>query len=216
MTSTNSTHTVNGQQRVRVTRVLRDLYDFAGVSREVLDRAADRGSKADRAIMLYTQNNLDEATLDPVLVPYLAGWKKAVDHYGINVLAYQRRVVHSIYQYAGTIDLVLEMTGPPKHVHFVDLVVADLKCVDTVMPVAALQLAAYQAALNHELANMAHTGTSWCHSIALRRASHRLVIQLTQDGEFVPHWCTDENDFTVFMGCLHRLNWRVRHGLEQL
>lgn len=206
MTSTNSTHTVKGRTYVRVTRVLHGLNNYAAVSREVLERAADRGSKADRAIMLYTDNNLDESTLDPVLVPYLAGWKQAVNRYGIKVLFRQRRVVHELYGYAGTIDLGLEMERPPDHVRLPDIVLADLKCVDTVPASAQLQLAAYEAAFNLEMQRRGQ----------VRRATHRLVIQLTQEGQFIPTWCDDGHDFTVFMSCLNRLNYCIKKGLEQL
>lgn len=203
-------YVINGQSVVRVTRVLKDESNFGGASWATLERAADRGRKADRAVMLYIDNNLDESALHPVLVPYLEGWKKAVDRYGINVVAKQRRVVHPVYNYGGHPDLVIEMSRPPDRLAaMMELVVTELKCVATVGPQAALQLSAYKEAFNYELDLITET-------VIRKRVTHRLILQLLPTGEFAPTWCEDDDDFAVFLSCLNRLNWRIKHGYETL
>lgn len=42
----------------------------------------DKGSKMHEMLYLYNMKNLDEQTLDPVLVPYLEGYKEFVEHNG--------------------------------------------------------------------------------------------------------------------------------------
>ncbi|MEN3329096.1 MAG: hypothetical protein V7638_3903 [Acidobacteriota bacterium] len=201
-------YTVDGQIVTGVTDCLHDLKNLERVPDENLKRARERGLYADEAIMLYVDDNLKEDTLDPVLVPFLVGWKKAVAHYGIKVIAYQLRVFHRTYRYAGTLDILADMTKRPSHIRGNGLIVIDLKCTYQIGDEVALQLSAYENAYNDELA------AGRAATMLEPRAQHRLALQLIDDngGDFVPHWFNEPTDFMVFVGCLYRHNWRIKHG----
>lgn len=208
------TYTVDGVVTMNVTRPLQDLKGLENAPRETLRRARERGTMADRAIMLYAADNLVEDTLDPVLAPYLSGWKKAVAKYGIRVLALQCFVHHPVYHYAGTFDLLIEMDRPPRHITS-GAIMTEVKIVDTVGPEVGLQLSAYAEAYNHQLELL--------RDIHSPRARHRLALQLLADndatgdpGDFMPHWFQKRTDFMTFVGCLYRTNWRIEHGYETL
>lgn len=196
------TYTVAGEVFTGVTRPLLDLKRLENVPRDDLIRARERGAKGDRAIMLYIDDNLDEASLDPVLVPFLEGWKKAVARYGIRVVAKQQLVWHPVYRYAGTFDVVCEMDRPPQHAR-PGAFMAELKCVRMVGPEVGLQLAAYAEAYNHALDTAQNFNTL--------RARNRVAFQLLDTGDFTPHWFTKRTDFMTFCGCLYRLNFLLEN-----
>ena len=198
-------YVVDGKQLIRVTAPLRDLKGLEHVPDKTLNRARDVGKNADKAVMLYVDDNLDEDQLDPVLVPYLTGWKKAVARYGIRVIHKQRRVCNLTYGYAGTLDLIIDMDRRPSHVRGSGLFVAEIKCTSDVDDEVALQLVAYQEAYNYEIDKDVSRFRE-------PRVRHRVAFQLFDDGDFKPHWFTDRSDFMSYVGCLARHKWLLKTG----
>jgi hypothetical protein len=192
-------YSLDGTVVINVTRAIKDLTTqrLNGAAKDDLEHARERGLAAERAVYLYLDDNLDEGSLDPVLEPYLTGWKRAAAHYQLEVISKQEKVYHPVYRYAGTYDLVVRSNNRT------GLIMTELKCVDTVGPETALQLAAYQDAYN--FASLRGSG---------ERARHRLALQLLSSGDFAPVWYTDKTDLAVFVGCLNRLNWRIKNGFE--
>lgn len=73
----NHTYWLDDIQIPSVTQVL--PYNFFGNDSEY---NKDRGSKVHKMIELYNMKNLDEESLDPILIPYLQGYKKFVAENG--------------------------------------------------------------------------------------------------------------------------------------
>lgn len=65
-----------------------------------------RGTYVHKMIELYLKKDLDEATLDPQLTPYLIGFKDFSEKTALKTLVVEKLLYHKIYHYAGTPDLV--------------------------------------------------------------------------------------------------------------
>lgn len=89
-----------------VTRVLSMLDRFEGVPINVLEAAREFGSHVHLACELDNKGILDEERLDPVLLPYLQGWRRFRSESGFTVLGSELRVVHAQFGYAGTLDIL--------------------------------------------------------------------------------------------------------------
>jgi hypothetical protein len=97
------------------------------------DYGRDRGSYAHKAIHLYDTEELDEEILDPVLVPYLAAWKKFLRESKFKVADSEVRIDNG--QFTGKPDKVGFLNGQPT--------ILDNKT-GTIEPWVALQLAGYE------------------------------------------------------------------------
>lgn len=94
-----------------VTQVLGILSDFGAVPAEVLARAAEFGTHVHLACELDNRGVLDEATLDPALAPYLAGWRKYRADSGLVIVESELRLHDARLGYAGTCDVLGELRG---------------------------------------------------------------------------------------------------------
>lgn len=175
---------VGGQIVPSVTQILSILQDFGAVSAEILARAAEFGSHVHQAIDLDNKGALDEAALDPALVPYLAGWRAFLRETGAELLGSEVRVYHSRLQYAGTLDALVRIRDK--------IAVVDVKT-GVVPRTVGPQLAAYKAAY-----------AAWNDEHLIRR---RLCVQLTGDGYRI-HDCKDPADESIFMSCRNIYRWR--------
>lgn len=68
------------------------------------EESSIRGTYVHLASHMHDMGTLDEDTLDPVLVPYLDGYKQFLDDTGFEVLESEVRQYHKTYLYAGTPD----------------------------------------------------------------------------------------------------------------
>jgi len=191
-----ATHTyyVDGLPVPGVTRVIEPLADFDKVPREVLDRAAKRGTAVHLATQLDDEDDLDEDSLDPVLIPYLEAWRKFRREQDVQIEGVENRVYHQRHRYAGTYDRIGRILKQSD-----ELAVIDIKAVAKLFPHIGVQTAAYQAALNS----------------ARKKADHvtrRYAVQLKPDGTYRLEEYSDEADLSVFLGLLQVHNWRQRHG----
>lgn len=87
-----------------VSTILTPIVDFGDAPREMIQRAAVRGKAVHRACELWDEGDLDEDALDPVLVPYLAGWKKFRRDYECEWTASEIPDYHKTLHYGGTPD----------------------------------------------------------------------------------------------------------------
>jgi hypothetical protein len=172
---------VEGTELPSVTAILKNagLVDdawFEPVHRE-------RGSYVHLGCRLIDDDELDEASIDPAILPYLDAYRSflAVTQPAWTYL--EHRVWDPVMRYAGTLDRAGLVQG--------EKVVLDIKsggCPPSVGP----QTAAYRRCLPQPY--------SW----------KRAALQLKADGTFRLHPLTDRGDEHIFLAALALSQWKVR------
>lgn len=94
-----------------VTTINRELLnlDFSFIDPFYLDR----GVQVHKAIEIWLENDLDESSLEPRLVPYLNAFKKFMKQTKFKLTASEKIVWCKKLWVAGTIDLIGELQGNP-------------------------------------------------------------------------------------------------------
>lgn len=158
-----------------VTQVLSVLTanDFTYVDAERLAAARQLGTHVHAAIDLYNRGELNEATLDPELAPYVFQWRKFLRETGWVVTASEQRVYHPTLKYAGSIDAGIWQDAPW---------VLDIKT-GLVPRTVGPQTAAYQHAMKP-------------------KPKRRLCLQLGRDCYRLRE-CKNPADFSIFTSCLN-------------
>lgn len=168
-----------------VTQILRPLSDFSGVAKAVLDAKRDLGQRVHLACQLSDEDDLDEASVEPDVAPYLAAWRKFRRETGAQVLLNEVQVAEPMLLYAGTLDRVLLLNGAKWLV--------DLKtCISTPIAVGP-QTAAYQRALGDA------------------SVTHRGALRLRPDGTYRLDALTGADDWACFMACLTLHRFKESH-----
>ena len=158
--------------------------------------AMTRGSAVHRATELHDHGTLNEATLDPRIVPYLDAWKQFREETGFEPMEIERRIYHDgEFEYAGTLDRVGRFTRPPwTKIANGAIGLIDIK--SGKMPKwAGLQTAPYAKA--YERQTKTFIGWRACVELASNGAAH-----------FIKHSRDKEQDFQVFMSCRVVYEWR--------
>lgn len=171
-----------------VTQILAPLIDYSMVPPDVLERGRQLGSAVHRMTELHDQDDLDEDSLDPVMIPYLEAWKKFRSETGFEPVTIENKMYHPKHRYCGTSDRTGIVKGK--------LAVVDIKKMLALGPVIGVQLAAYQSM--HIEAGLAVT--------------NRYALGLRADGTYRLEPYTAPNDFAVFLSLLTVHNWKARHG----
>lgn len=176
------TYELDGKRLPGVTAVLKaqGFIDAAWFT----EYGRDRGTKVHQAIEFYDAGDLDEDSLDPVLKPYLAAWKRFKEEAHVTIEASEVRLASEVYGFAGTIDKVATI-GSTK-------AILDLKS-GQVQPWTGIQLAAYHILLNEP-------------------TRKRYAVQLNNDGSYRLHEFKDRSDRAVFLAALTVHQWKRREG----
>ena len=97
---------LNGVEIPSVTEILKEagLSDMSKIPASVLERALNFGKAVHKAIELSSKGSLCHDSLDPLLLPYLNGWKAFVEDFGYVCQKYEYRHHHGTYRYGLTID----------------------------------------------------------------------------------------------------------------
>jgi hypothetical protein len=148
-------YTVDGQRIPSVTQILRatgvsvDFEELAGISTRLGTQIEEKralGTALHADAHALDDRDLDWATVDPRVRPYLEAWQTFRVNSGLVPLARERQLFHPTLRYAGTFDgLFLAPRGVTGM-----RVIADLKTGDPDDAGARYQLAAYQLAYQHE------------------------------------------------------------------
>lgn len=170
------TYRVGGLVVPSVTQVLRPLIDLSGIPREVLEAKRDLGTRVHAACQFDAEGDLDEATVEDDVAPYLDAWRRFCAESGAVILASERRVFHPLYRYAGTLDLELRIKGVTW--------IVDIKTSISTPLSTGPQTAAYAAARNEP-------------SVARRAA-----LRLRPDGTYRFDQLQAPDDWSVFLACL--------------
>ena len=200
-------YTLNGLPLPSVTRVLAPLDEYADLSQGVLAKARKRGTAVHLATEIHdgdqllvtsdyfgTLEQVRTVTVTADLRPYVMAWQRFLADSSFEVLHIEYRTYSSRYRYAGTIDRLGLLNGKRA--------VLDIKTTAVLDPKTAIQLAAYQHAVNEHL--------------PLADAySHRYGCQLKPDGSYRLEEYRDAGDWDVFRALLTIHNWRVRYRKER-
>jgi hypothetical protein len=178
---------VDGVVMPSVTQILDAYTGLEFVNRELLRRAAEFGNHVHRACDLYDTGQLDEASLDPALVPYLDGWKAFLEDTGAVVVLSECWLASRRHGYAGTLDKLV-WWGKSKRL-------VDVKSGTVVPRTVGPQTSAYAEAYTEE------TG---------ERIRDRYCIHLPGDGKYRSHRLNDPRDFPIFKSALVVHNWYRR------
>ena len=171
-----------------VTSIIDCLPDYSMVAAEVMEHAANLGDAVHAATELDDQDDLDEESVHPMVMPYLEAWRRFRADTGFEPEAIEARVYHPRHNYAGTLDRVGRLNGAK--------VVLDIKS-GVVGAWVGVQTAAYQEAWNWRRAE---------------KATARFSVQLKRDGTYRLHPYRDPSDWSVFLACKTLHDWRKRHG----
>jgi len=176
---------------IRVTALLAEagLIDRTWFSEE----GATRGTYVHQACHYYDTGELDEESLDPVLIPYLDGWKKFVADTRVTILRAEERIVNERLGITGTPDRVVEWPG-------VGYAVIDIKS-GSLSDWTAIQLAAYKLLLTDAVKD-----DDW------PRVLKRFAVNLPGDGTYKVKEYKDRADEGIFLAALAIHNWRKNHG----
>ena len=171
----------------RLTEIIQSLgiVDYSSIPKKVRDFSMRRGTLSHRACELYDLGTLNEETLDPQLVPYLDGWKKAVSDLKLTFKHIEERLFNETYWY----------TTCPDRIGLFDEVpcVVEIKS-GKVQPWTALQLSAQAACLPSDEVYL------------------RIAIGLPGNGTYTKHFFTDRNDRNIILGGISLYNWKNRNA----
>lgn len=178
-------YTLCGMAVPSVTQILSPLVDLAGIRADVLEAKRDLGSRVHLACQLNDEDDLDEASVEADVAPYLAAWRRFLLESGAKVLANEQQVGEPLLMYAGTLDNVLELNGAKW--------VVDKKTSFATPMSAGPQTAAYQRALGD---------TS---------ITRRAAIRLRPDGTYRFDPLNGADDWSTFVACLTLHRFKEAH-----
>lgn len=100
------TYRLAGREVPSVTQALQLLEDFEGVPWAILEAARKFGQHVHEACALLVRGQLDWASLDHALVPYMECAKRFIAESGVRIIASELRLAHRTLRYAGTLDVL--------------------------------------------------------------------------------------------------------------
>jgi hypothetical protein len=132
------TYTVEGKAMPSVTTIL-GVFNrgLDRVPTAILDQKARIGTAVHRACELDDAGQLDEASVHPVVAPYLQQWRLFRQRVRFDVISNEQRVFNPLHNYVGTADRIILFES--------DRSVLDIKT-GIESPWHALQTAGYAAA----------------------------------------------------------------------
>lgn len=186
------TYWLGSRRLPSVSEVIAPLSPFANgsIPSRHLDAARLRGSAVHLACQLDDERDLEEASLDPWLQPYVVAWRDFRRLWVGELLAIERPLADATRGFAGTPDRIARSREGR-------LVVVDIKTGDSA-PVHAIQLAAYAELARAEFE-------------AGARRVQRLVVRLMPDGKFSLIEHKTGSDWNVFLAALSLWKWRESH-----
>jgi hypothetical protein len=167
---------------VRVSDVLRE---FGYIDARFFDEESrTRGHAVHLAIKLIEKGTLDEESLDPIIIPWIEGYRKFKREVPFKAQYFEQPVCNRLWRFAGTLDLFGMSAG--------DALLIDVKTGNG-QKAHRLQTGAYEACV--EVAGV-----------------KRYVLELG-DGDYnlVPH--VDKGDSRVFLGLAAAWWWNFNNGL---
>lgn len=180
-------YTVDGIRKPGITEIIKS----AGLvdDRWYTDYSAERGSAAHKACHFFDENDLDESSVDPAILPYLEAWKKFRAESGFSPEIIEEPLYSEAFQFAGTPDRAGILNG--------DIVIPEIKT-GLISVVTGIQLAAQQILLEE---------------VKGIRVKKRFAVQLTSRGTYKLTQFPDPHDRAIFLHCLSVHNFKVQNNL---
>jgi|SRR5271169_993228 len=129
----------------RVTEILKPFSKFENIKPEVLQNAADRGTRVHSFCEMYA-NNLFIDDIDDDCKGYIQSFKPWWDEMVVKLIYSEQRINNDQFKISGKFDFVVLLKGDPEN-HWTIL---DIKTPSTISKTWALQTAAYDVLLAHE------------------------------------------------------------------
>lgn len=132
-----------GDKLPSVTNVISPVMDYSKVNKNILGRAATVGTFIHKAVALWAENNLDESSISPGIMPHWTAFKKLLAENPTLMLRQaivEKPIYHSRLLYAGTPDLVIPVKGGEA--------IIDIKSREFIPRYDVLQLLAYEELVN--------------------------------------------------------------------
>lgn len=185
------TYRVDGRVVPSVTQLLGTLQDWQGVPPSVLEAKAELGRCVHKACELDDADDLDEESIDPVVLGYLQGWRKFKRETGALILQSERQLANRLLGFAGTLDRVAELLA----VSAGDRWLIDIKSSSTLAPWVGVQLAGYRLLLESNG----------------ERVDRLAAVQLLPDGTYRIERYGHPDDVRCFMSLLAVHHWRTKN-----
>lgn len=186
-----------GQVVPHVTEIIASLLDYSKVDPAVLEWKSELGTAVHLATALDDRGELDEATVDPVVSPYLAAWRKFRAETGFHPMDIEVPRYNKVHGYACTPDRFGSLPGQGvRRMPFFAMV--EIKTTAQLHPAVGVQLAAQVDA------RYASEGSG--------RDALRYAVQLRADGTYRTEFYGDRGDFSTFLSLLNVFRWRQRNA----
>ena len=176
---------VDGIKRPAVTNILKAV-GFIDTTWYTMD-GATRGKYVHLACHLDDIGELDEAELDPVLLPYLEAYRLFKNEQGYQVIESEVYHYNPTYGYCGTPDKDGLLNGKPT--------IIDLKT-GKFQDWTALQLALY--------------------AMFYESPRDRLGVELKDNGTYILHPFKDRKDYNTALSAVHCYMWQINHGRKEI
>lgn len=183
-------YTLDGMVLPSVTQVLKPLYDFSGIPKDVLARKAELGTAVHKACELLDADQLDWGSVNEDMSGYVLAYLKFLDEVKPEILSNEERFASAKLRFAGTMDKRALVRG--KHC------IIDVKCTASLSPIVGLQTAAYEGLVKE------NTG---------EKVQGRYALQLKPDETYVFQPYTGKTDWAVFCNLLSVHHWKVANGI---
>ncbi len=185
----NHEYRLNGLVIPSVTQIIEWVFrSFDGVKESFLEEASWRGTCVHKAVYLHELSILDWNTLDTQFVPYLEAWILFKKQTGFitDPEFMEKPCFHPVYKYGMTPDIPGSLFGVKT--------LLDIKT-GNILPIAALQLAAYQEGINATKPK--------------EKIKARYAIQLKKDGKYkLSDEFKTKTDFNTFLCAMSVYNWK--------
>jgi hypothetical protein len=162
-----------------VTQIIADSCLYGDTS-YYTDYSRERGTYVHRVIQWHLSGELDEATIDPVILPYFKGWLRFQKEAAFVSDECEKVLISDSHRFAGTVDHIGHLNG-----HFC---LIDVKT-GSPQPAHAIQTAAYGILLKHP-------------------GIKRFSLYLTAEGKYKLVEDKDRDDGKIFLSCLAVYYWK--------
>lgn len=191
------TYRLNGRRVPSVTQITGTIAPLVGIPREVLEAKADLGTAVHLATEYHDQDDLDWDGLPDIVRPYLEAYARFRAETGFIPTRIEARVSNPTFAYAGTLDRIGTFARL-KGVRTTAPCLVDLKATYRIAPIYGVQTALYAAAASP------------------KKALLRFALQLKPDATYRLEQFADPSDLSVGLAALTLMNWRERHGENDL
>lgn len=176
-------HTINGLPAPSVTQILQGVgtVDYSSAPANAMARGADRGRKVHTSCQLLDEGDLDESTLDEVLLGYVEGYKKFLAESDFTIVKQEEPVACEELGYVGKPDKLGLLNFEP--------CILDIKTGE-VKEWVALQIWGYGLAI---------------HGLDYGGTDLHCALQLTKDGKYRLH--TQSKRGRPFNSLIYRDLW---------